>query len=39
MVLTGAVQAIAEVQYGYIDQALSDAKAVCASQELPKAKP
>ena len=37
MVLTGAAQAITEVQYGYIDQALAETKAVFASQELPKA--
>jgi hypothetical protein len=37
MVLTGAVQAITEVQYGYLDQALNGAKAVFASRELPKA--
>jgi hypothetical protein len=37
MVLTGAVQAITEVQYGYLDQALNEAKAVFASRELPKA--
>ena len=36
MVLTGAAQAITEVQYGYLDQALSEAKAVFASRELPK---
>lgn len=37
MVLTGAAQAIAEVQYGYIDQALNDARTVLASKELPSA--
>jgi hypothetical protein len=37
MVLTGAVQAITEVQYGYLDQTLNEAKAVFASRELPKA--
>jgi hypothetical protein len=37
MVLTGAVQAITEVQYGYLDQALTDAKTAFASKELPKA--
>ena len=37
MVLTGAIQAITEVQYGYLDQALADAKTAFARQELPKA--
>jgi hypothetical protein len=37
MVLTGAVQAITEVQYGYLDQALNEAKAMLARRELPKA--
>ena len=37
MVLTGAIQAITEVQYGYLDQALADAKIAFARQELPKA--
>src|SRR4051812_8873039 len=37
MVLTGAVQAITEVQYGYLDQALNEAKATLARRELPKA--
>ena len=37
MVLTGAVQAIAEIQYGYIDQALTDTQIAVAAKELPKA--
>jgi len=36
MVLTGAAQAITEVQYGYIDQALADTKAAFAAKQLPK---
>ena len=37
MVLTGAMQAITEVQYGYVDQALNDAKTAFVSKALPKA--
>ena len=37
MVLTGAVQAIAEIQYGYIDEALTDTQIAVATRELPKA--
>ena len=36
MVLAGAAQAITEVQYGYIDQALADTKAAFAAKQLPK---
>ena len=36
-VLTGAAQAIAKVQYGYVEQALAKAKAALATKELPKA--
>ena len=35
-VLTGAAQAIAKVQYGYVEQAVADAKAALATKELPK---
>ena len=35
-VLTGAAQAIAKVQYGYVEQAVAEAKAALASKELPK---
>ena len=35
-VLTGAAQAIAKVQYGYLEQAVAAAKAALASKELPK---
>ena len=34
--LTGAAQAIAKVQYGYIEQAVVEAKAALATKELPK---
>ncbi len=35
-VLTGAVQAIAKVQYGYVEQVVAEAKAALATKELPK---
>ena len=35
-VLADAVQAIAKVQYGYVEQAVTEAKAALATQELPK---
>ena len=35
-VLTGAVQAIAKVQYDYVEQAVAEAKAALATKELPK---
>ena len=35
-VLTGAFQAIAKVQYGYVEQAVAEAKAALAAKELPK---
>ena len=35
-VLTGAAQAIAKVQYGYVEQAVAEAKAALATKELPK---
>jgi hypothetical protein len=35
-VLAGAAQAIAKVQYGYVEQAVAEAKAALATQELPK---
>src|SRR3954462_9041144 len=35
-VLAGAAQAIAKVQYGYVEQAVTEAKAALAPQELPK---
>ena len=35
-VLVGAVQAIAKVQYGYVEQAVAEAKAALATKELPK---
>ena len=35
-VLVGAAQAIAKLQYGYVEQAVADAKAALASKELPK---
>ena len=35
-VLTGAAQAIANVQYGYVEQLVADAKAALATKELPK---
>ena len=35
-VLTGAAQAIAKVQYGYVEQLVADAKAALATKELPK---
>ena len=35
-VLTGAAQAIAKVQYGYVEQLAADAKAALATKELPK---
>src|SRR3954453_8384574 len=35
-VLADAVQAIAKVQYGYVEQAVTEAKAALATKELPK---
>src|SRR3954447_11109750 len=35
-VLAGAAQAIAKVQYGYVEQAVTEAKAALATKELPK---
>ena len=35
-VLTGAAQAIVKVQYGYVEQAVAEAKAALATKELPK---
>ena len=35
-VLADAVQAIAKVQYGYVEQLAADAKAALATKELPK---
>ena len=35
-VLVGAAHAIAKLQYGYVEQAVADAKAALASKELPK---
>ena len=35
-VLTGAAQAIAKVQYGYVEQLVADAKVALATKELPK---
>jgi hypothetical protein len=35
-VLAGAAQAIAKVQYGYVEQAVAEAKAALAAKELPK---
>ena len=35
-VLTGAAQAIAKVQYGYVEQAVTEAKAALATKDLPK---
>src|SRR4051794_30293148 len=35
-VLTDAAQAIAKVQYGYVEQAVAETKAALATQELPK---
>ena len=35
-VLTGAAQAIAKVQYGYVEQLVADAKSALAAKELPK---
>ena len=35
-VLAGAAQAIAKVQFGYIEQAVAEAKAALAAKELPK---
>ncbi len=35
-VLAGAAQAIAKVQYGYVEQAVAEAKTAFASKELPK---
>ena len=35
-VLAGAAQAIAKVQYGYVEQAVAEAKAALATKELPK---
>lgn len=35
-VLTGAAQAIAKVQYGYVEQLVADAKSALATKELPK---
>ena len=35
-VLTGAAQAIAKLQYGYVEQAVAEAKAALATKELPK---
>jgi hypothetical protein len=35
-ILIGAVQAIAKVQYDYVEQALTDAKAAFGRKELPK---
>ena len=35
-VLSGAAQAIAKVQYGYVEQAVAEAKAALATKELPK---
>jgi Phasin protein len=35
-VLTGAAQAIAKVQYGYVEQAVAEAKAALATKDLPK---
>ena len=34
--LVGAAQAIAKVQYGYVEQAVAEAKAALATKELPK---
>ena len=36
-VLFGAAEAIAKVQYGYVEGALAEAKAAARSKELPKA--
>ena len=36
-VLLGAAEAIAKVQYGYVEGALAEAKAAAQSKELPKA--
>ena len=33
--LTGAAQAIVKVQYGYVEQAVAEAKAALATKELP----
>ena len=35
-VLAGAAQAIAKVQYGYVEQAVTEAEAALATRELPK---
>ena len=35
-VLTSAAQAIAKVQYGYVEQLVADAKSALAAKELPK---
>jgi hypothetical protein len=35
-VLVEAAQAIAKVQYGYVEQAVAEAKAALATKELPK---
>ena len=35
-VLAEAAQAIAKVQYGYVEQAVAEAKAALATKELPK---
>src|SRR3954454_13662144 len=35
-VLAGAAQTIAKVQYGYVEQVVTEAKAALATQELPK---
>jgi len=37
-VLVGAAQAIAKVQYGYVEQAVGEAKAALVAKELPKPK-
>src|SRR3954453_18820563 len=35
-VLAGAAQAIAKVQYGYVEQAVAKARSALATKELPK---
>ena len=34
--LLGAAEAVAKVQYGYVEQSAAEAKAALASKELPK---
>lgn len=36
-VLLGAAEAVAKVQYGYVEQSFADAKAAFAAKQLPKA--